>query len=153
MRLHHIFNIFTACYKLWLIDFNSMSTHPGLFYAMRLENCIHCTYIVTFVCSYFCMNASPEMLWEKSRTMQECYRLFWVNPGNIPLKKRATVWPLISHLTNYRSKTNKTCWAQLKKLGQTYKQHGCGVMVIVVGNGHGGMSSNPGRNWLHFTLH
>ena len=27
----------------------------------------------------------------------------------------------------------------------------CGVMVIVVGNGHGDTSSNPGRNWLHFT--
>ena len=26
-----------------------------------------------------------------------------------------------------------------------------GVMVIVVGNGHGNMSSNPGRNLLHFT--
>ena len=25
------------------------------------------------------------------------------------------------------------------------------VMVIVVGNGHGNMSSNPGRDWLHFT--
>ena len=28
-----------------------------------------------------------------------------------------------------------------------------GVMVIVVGNGHGNMSSNPRRDWLHFTLH
>ena len=28
-----------------------------------------------------------------------------------------------------------------------------GVMVIVVGNGHGDMSSNPGRGRLHFTLH
>ena len=27
----------------------------------------------------------------------------------------------------------------------------CGVMVIAVGNGHGNMSSNPGRDWLHFT--
>ena len=27
----------------------------------------------------------------------------------------------------------------------------CGVMVIVVGNGHGDMSSNPGRDCLHFT--
>ena len=27
----------------------------------------------------------------------------------------------------------------------------CGVMVIVVGNGHGDMSSNPGWDWLHFT--
>ena len=25
------------------------------------------------------------------------------------------------------------------------------VMVIVVGNGHGDTSSNPGRDWLHFT--
>ena len=30
---------------------------------------------------------------------------------------------------------------------------GCtsGVMVIVVGNGHGDTSSNPGRDWLHIT--
>ena len=26
-----------------------------------------------------------------------------------------------------------------------------GVMVIVVGMGHGDTSSNPGRDWLHFT--
>ena len=26
-----------------------------------------------------------------------------------------------------------------------------GVMVSVVGNGHGDASSNPGRDWLHFT--
>ena len=26
-----------------------------------------------------------------------------------------------------------------------------GVMVIVVGNVHGNTSSNPGRDWLHFT--
>ena len=26
-----------------------------------------------------------------------------------------------------------------------------GVMVIVVGNGHGDTSSNPGGDWLHFT--
>ena len=30
---------------------------------------------------------------------------------------------------------------------------GCarGIMVIVVGNGHSDTSSNPGRDWLHFT--
>ena len=27
----------------------------------------------------------------------------------------------------------------------------CGVMVIVVGNGHADTSSNPGRDYLHFT--
>ena len=26
-----------------------------------------------------------------------------------------------------------------------------GVMVIVVGNGHGDTSSKPGQDWLHFT--
>ena len=26
-----------------------------------------------------------------------------------------------------------------------------GVMVTVVGNGHDDTSSNPGRDWLHFT--
>ena len=26
-----------------------------------------------------------------------------------------------------------------------------GVVVIVVGNGHGDTSSNPRRDWLHFT--
>ena len=26
-----------------------------------------------------------------------------------------------------------------------------GVMVIIAGNGHGDMSSNPGQDWLHFT--
>ena len=26
-----------------------------------------------------------------------------------------------------------------------------GVMVNFVGNGHGDASSNPGRDWLHFT--
>ena len=33
-----------------------------------------------------------------------------------------------------------------KKLGGAH-----GVMVIVVGNGHGDTSSNLGRDWLHFT--
>ena len=28
-----------------------------------------------------------------------------------------------------------------------------GVIVIVVGNGYDDTSSNPGRDWLYFTLH
>ena len=27
----------------------------------------------------------------------------------------------------------------------------CDVMIIVIGNVHGDTSSNPGRDWLHFT--
>ena len=26
----------------------------------------------------------------------------------------------------------------------------CGVMVIIIGNGHSDTSSNPGWGWLHF---
>ena len=34
----------------------------------------------------------------------------------------------------------------------TIKKEGArGVVVIVVGIGHGDTSSNPGRDWLHFT--
>ena len=32
-----------------------------------------------------------------------------------------------------------------------YYEDAHGVMAIVVGNGHGDTSSNPGRDWLHFT--
>ena len=39
------------------------------------------------------------------------------------------------------------------ELGIKQRQQGGarGVVVIVVGNEHGGTSSNPGRDWLHFT--
>ena len=33
----------------------------------------------------------------------------------------------------------------------TYHMLSRGVVVIVVGNGHGDTSSNPGRDWLQFT--
>ena len=30
-------------------------------------------------------------------------------------------------------------------------KHARGVMVSIIGNGHDDASSNPGRDWLHFT--
>ena len=39
----------------------------------------------------------------------------------------------------------KTCL--LSKILNAYH----GVVIIVVGKGHGDTSSNPGRDWLHFT--
>ena len=37
-------------------------------------------------------------------------------------------------------------------LGEFVTEGGAhGVMVIIVGNGHGDTSSNPGQGWLHFT--
>ena len=35
----------------------------------------------------------------------------------------------------------------------TVNKGACGVMIIVIGNGHGDTSSNPGRDRLHFTSH
>ena len=37
--------------------------------------------------------------------------------------------------------------------GYIYLVEKVGVMVIVAGNGHGDMSSNPGQDWLDFTWH
>ena len=41
------------------------------------------------------------------------------------------------------------CWGNNNKDEDKEVPHG--VMVIVVGNGHDDTSSNPGRDWLHFT--
>ena len=38
-----------------------------------------------------------------------------------------------------------------KKTNQPELFISSGAMVIFVGNGHGDTSSNPGRDWLHFT--
>ena len=40
---------------------------------------------------------------------------------------------------------------EVKKLVTFFCGGARGVMVIVVGIGHGDMSINPGRDWLHFT--
>ena len=47
--------------------------------------------------------------------------------------------------------SHEKTWKQLRK--EKFKRQGGahGVMVIVVGNGHGDTNSNPGRDWLHFT--
>ena len=37
------------------------------------------------------------------------------------------------------------------RLNGSFRGGAYDVMVIVVGNRHGDMSSNPGRDWLHFT--
>ena len=91
-------------------------------------------------------------------------------------------WLMLSWIVRNRSvwsfncvQTNNWCliellvihsntWNYLTLLINVYKSYliymnkldlgsACGVMVIVIGNGHGDTSSNPGRDWLHFTLH
>ena len=51
-------------------------------------------------------------------------------------------------------KMNKTWDHRIELHLDTYLQNNGvtrSVMVIVVGNEHSNMSSNPGRDWLHFT--
>ena len=55
---------------------------------------------------------------------------------------RIVKYPVDYHCTFLASLQNN----KYRKLGGA-----CGVMVIVVGNGHGDTSSNHGRDWLHFT--
>ena len=43
------------------------------------------------------------------------------------------------------------CKVDVERFG--FNRGARGVMVIVVGNGHGDTSSSPGRDWLHFPLH
>ena len=58
-----------------------------------------------------------------------------------------TWWPFESSVDEkYMSIENKETTATTTKSGGAR-----GVMVIVVGYGHGDTSSNPGRDWLHFT--
>ena len=50
--LHRI--AFTGFFFLHLlINFNGISFCLGLFYAKRLGNCFHCTFMFTFLSSYF----------------------------------------------------------------------------------------------------
>ena len=49
-------------------------------------------------------------------------------------------WAVCKEMIN--SKYNYSYWIEIGARG---------VMVIVVESGHGDMSSNPGRDWLHFT--
>ena len=47
-----------------------------------------------------------------------------------------------------------TTWAKSHEHGQyqdSFSGGARGIVVIFVGNGYGDTSSNPGRDWLHFT--
>ena len=52
-------------------------------------------------------------------------------------------------------KTNRSKPINLFIGNKLYTSYGGarGLMVIVVGIGHGDTSSNPGPDWLHFTVH
>ena len=70
----------------------------------------------------------------------------------------ALIWIVVGALENGpQNLSEKTGRKGNQTKNQDHKDHSMGgargVMVIVVGNGHSDMSSNPGRGWLHFTKH
>ena len=93
------------------------------------------------------------MLGEKARweQLKDCSRLFWTNPWSIPLKTTA-LWTLTYYHTNNprRAEYAEYCLRRNDKLINDFGG-ARGVMVIVVGIEHDDTSSNPGRDWLHFT--
>ena len=53
---------------------------------------------------------------------------------------------MVSHIANTNNSKSFQVFLSIKNNGGAR-----GVMVIIVGNGHGDTSSNPGWDWLHFT--
>ena len=75
---------------------------------------------------------------------------------HIPLDKKRMPVSLIencSEFWNFNQLIMITFCSTSKRVagGSLSKEFTRGVMVIVVGNGHGNTSSNPGRDWLHLT--
>ena len=96
----------------------------------------------------------------KTAIAQECNELYWINPGsNIAQNSSCTTTNLPSLKPSKKDEIRYAahCWKSndehkrcsidaFTPLGSAH-----GVMAIVVGNGHGDTSSNPGQDWLHFT--
>ena len=66
----------------------------------------------------------------------------WAGLDTLPLKKMEGKISLFTHIETFNIDIIH---------GNGYFGGACSVMVIVIGNGHGDTSSNPGRDWLHFT--
>ena len=60
-------------------------------------------------------------------------------------------WDFLIHSIRVAEAWGDKCWRKQRTMMDSKIKGGArGVMVIVVGNGHGNTSSNPGRDWLHF---
>ena len=79
---------------------------------------------------------------------------------SFPLNKINIVFTIgccLSMEASNKSKIHDKTWKQVlsnpRWYGYSYYGKGGarGIMVIVVGNGYGDTSSNPRRDWLHFT--
>ena len=76
------------------------------------------------------------------------------NGGSLKLvNKFIYIWSSISSTENDINMQLVNAWTAIDILSIIWKSIGGarGVVVIVVGNGHSDTSSNPGRDWLHFT--
>ena len=89
---------------------------------------------------------------EKNPTMRYDTKEF---DTEAPVMLKYTFIAITPRSTLDRSHSTEKCSIDWSNITVWYLNCGGtrGVMVIVVGNGHGDRSSNPGRSWLHFTLH
>ena len=67
----------------------------------------------------------------------------------------SNIWTLFAISISYNGNSYTTCMYGERERERcawynSYFGGARGVMVIIVGNGHGDMSSNPGWDWLHF---
>ena len=91
-----------------------------------------------------------ENLWQKVLWLFFSTRLEWLTLR----EKERQEWPLYKLVPNWKAIKLQTrrSWSLIEYLIHKTLWHICGgargVVVIVVGNGHGDTSSNPGRDWL-----
>ena len=130
------FSLFIYIKYIWfgLVGFYGISTIVG--YSM--PNPLY-TYILNWVnrvsipaTGRYCL----ATLMSSDRTKQIC---LWMTI-EIYIKCIWFGW-VLWHINHYRLFNTK----------YTLHIYACGLMVIVLGIGHGDTRSNPGRDWLHFT--
>ena len=79
--------------------------------------------------------------------------IFWIGPypaeGSIGYKRQKKT--IKKNKKANKKQQNKNRQNTVEHEGSSDSSYNRGVMVIAAGNGYGDMSSNPGRDWLHFT--
>ena len=126
------------------------------------QNCFDCSSFIIFVSLHFLSHlfrwivikfyeVSGRCKTNKKTKLLFLYLLSWLIDK---CRKRHFTFDIITfNGYHFRDQTIGIIWSSFVPLFNGISLFGGarGVMVIVVGNGHGDISSNPGRDWLHFT--
>ena len=84
-------------------------------------------------------------IWCKTLFIVVVYKFCCMYKSFVPFFKRCLQFSTaveVRFIISQNVGLNRAFWGLIKS---------CGVMIIVAGYGHGDTSSNPGRDWLHFT--